>query len=176
MFEKSKKITFAETTVTIKSALNADSEAALEKLAEELPLHKAGLPVIYTDNQKPYRERKVRILNGAHTSSVLGAYLAGEDIVRNMMANPLTRAYVERAVYDELLPTVPLPKDEVRVFAEAVMERFENPFIDHALLSISLNPIKALNIEPNSNTGSPTASVSISISSTSSPVSSTLPV
>ena len=36
MFEKSKKITFAENTVTIKSALNADSEAALEKLAEEL--------------------------------------------------------------------------------------------------------------------------------------------
>lgn len=112
-----------------------------EKLAEELPLHKAGLPVIYTDNQKPYRERKVRILNGAHTSSVLGAYLAGEDIVRNMMVNPLTRAYVERAVYDELLPTVPLPKDEVRAFAEAVMERFENPFIDHALLSISLNSV-----------------------------------
>lgn len=36
MFEKSKNITFTETTVTIKSALNADSEAALEKLAEEL--------------------------------------------------------------------------------------------------------------------------------------------
>ena len=112
-----------------------------EKLAEELPLHKAGLPVIFTDNQKPYRERKVRILNGAHTSSVLAAYLAGEDIVRNMMKRPLTRAYVEQVVYEELLPTVPLPKDEVRAFAEAVMERFENPFIDHALLSISLNSV-----------------------------------
>lgn len=112
-----------------------------EKLAEELPLHKVGLPVVYTDDQKPYRERKVRILNGAHTASVLGAYLAGEDVVRNMMANPLTRAFVERAVYDELLPTVPLPKEEVRAFADAVMERFENPFIDHALLSISLNSV-----------------------------------
>ena len=36
MFEKSKNITFAETTVTIKSALNEASEAALAQLAEEL--------------------------------------------------------------------------------------------------------------------------------------------
>lgn len=110
-------------------------------LAEKLPLHKIGLPVVYTKDLTPYRERKVRILNGAHTSSVLAAYLAGEDIVRGMMNNPLTRAYVDRAVYDELLPTVPLPKDEVRAFAAAVMERFDNPFIDHQLLAISLNSV-----------------------------------
>ncbi len=112
-----------------------------EALAERFPLHKAGLPVIFTKDLTPYRERKVRILNGAHTSSVLAAYLCGEDIVRNMMHNPLTRAYVEKAVYEELLPTVKLPEDEVRAFAASVMERFENPFIDHALLSISLNSV-----------------------------------
>lgn len=36
MFEKSKDITFAETTVTIRSAVNADSEAQIAALADEL--------------------------------------------------------------------------------------------------------------------------------------------
>lgn len=97
--------------------------------------------VVFTRDLSPYRERKVRILNGAHTSSVLAAYLAGEDIVRGMMAQPLLRAFVEKAVYEELVPTVALPQAEVRRFADAVMERFDNPFIDHSLLAISLNSV-----------------------------------
>ncbi len=112
-----------------------------EALSARLPLGRIGLPVVYTRDLTPYRERKVRILNGAHTSSVLAAYLAGEEIVRGMMNNPLTRAFVDRAVFDELLPTVPLPAEEVRAFAGAVMERFDNPFIDHKLLAISLNSV-----------------------------------
>jgi len=112
-----------------------------DALRSQLPLDEIGLPVVYTRDLTPYRERKVRILNGAHTSSVLAAYLAGEDIVRGMMNNPVTRAFVDRAVYDELLPTVPLPESEVRAFAAAVMERFDNPFIDHRLLAISLNSV-----------------------------------
>jgi len=112
-----------------------------EDLQKRLPLDEIGLPVIYTRDLTPYRERKVRILNGAHTSSVLAAYLAGEEIVRGMMHNPITRAYLDRAVYEELLPTVKLPEQEVRAFAQAVMERFDNPFIDHRLLDISLNSV-----------------------------------
>ena len=112
-----------------------------EALQKRLPLDRIGLPVVFTKDLTPYRERKVRILNGAHTSSVLAAYLAGEEIVRGMMHNPVTRAYLDRAVYEELLPTVPLPADEVRAFAGAVMERFDNPFIDHQLLAISLNSV-----------------------------------
>ena len=112
-----------------------------QAIQKKLPLDEIGLPVIYTKDLTPYRERKVRILNGAHTSSVLAAYLAGEEIVRGMMHNPVTRAYLDRAVYEELLPTVPLPADEVRAFAAAVMERFDNPFIDHQLLAISLNSV-----------------------------------
>ena len=110
-------------------------------ISEEFPLPKAGLPVIFTDNQKPYKQRKVRILNGAHTSSVLAAYLAGEDIVRGMMHNPLLRAYLDRAVYGELAPTVALPAADVKAFADSVMERFDNPFIDHALTAIALNSV-----------------------------------
>ncbi len=108
-------------------------------ISGELPLDKIGLPVVFTDNQKPYRERKVRVLNGAHTSSVLAGYLYGLDIVRDCMNDALMGKFIRRVVLDEIVPQVPLPLSEVNAFAEAVFERFENPFIDHALLSISLN-------------------------------------
>lgn len=110
-----------------------------EWLKEELPFAKAGLPVLITDNHKPYKQRKVRILNGAHTSMVLGAYLAGQDIVRDCMADEVICGFMNKAIYDEIIPTLTLPKDELESFAFSVTERFKNPFIDHALLSISLN-------------------------------------
>lgn len=110
-----------------------------EWLNEELPFAKAGLPVIITDNHKPYKQRKVRILNGAHTSMVLGAYLAGQDIVRDCMADDVICGFMNKAIYDEIIPTLTLPKDELESFAFSVTERFKNSFIDHALLSISLN-------------------------------------
>ena len=117
------------------------NEEDAERLTRELPLQKAGLPVVLTRDLTPYHERKVRLLNGAHTSSVLAAYLAGEDIVRGMMHNPLLRAYLDRAVYGELAPTVALPAADVKAFADSVMERFDNPFIDHALTAIALNSV-----------------------------------
>ena len=108
-------------------------------ISKELPLDKAGLPVIFTDNQKPYRERKVRILNGAHTSFVLASYLAGNDFVKESMEDPTVRKFMMDTVFNEIIPTLSLPKEECEEFAHAVIERFENPFIKHALLSISLN-------------------------------------
>jgi len=107
----------------------------------ELPFVEAGLPVVFTDNQKPYRERKVRILNGAHTSSVLAGWLYGKNIVRDMMQDPVTGVFVRQAVLGEIAPLVPLDRADVDVFAAAVFERFENPFIDHELLAISLNSV-----------------------------------
>lgn len=108
-------------------------------ISEEFPLDQAGLPVIFTDNQKPYRERKVRILNGAHTSFVLASYLAGNDYVKESMEDEDVRKFMMTTVFDEIIPTLTLPKEELVAFANAVIERFENPFIKHALLSISLN-------------------------------------
>lgn len=102
----------------------------------ELPV-----PATFTSNQKPYRECKVRVLNGAHTSSVLAGYLCGIGIVRDMMHDELMGAFTRRIVMDEIVPLVPLPEDEVNAFAASVFERFENPFIDHALLAISLNSV-----------------------------------
>ena len=108
-------------------------------ISAELPLDKAGLPVIFTDNQKPYRERKVRILNDAHTSFVLASYMAGNDFVKESMEDEDVRKFMMTTVFDEIIPTLTLPKEELVAFANAVIERFENPFIKHALLSISLN-------------------------------------
>lgn len=110
-------------------------------ISGELPFDKAGLPVVFTDNQKPYRERKVRVLNGAHSSSVLAGYLYGLDIVRDCMHDEIMGNFIRQVVMEEIVPQVPLPMDEVKAFAASVFERFENPFIDHALLSISLNSV-----------------------------------
>jgi len=108
-------------------------------ISAELPLDKAGLPVIFTDNQKPYRERKVRILNGAHTSFVLASYLAGNDFVKESMEDADVRKFMMDTIFNEIIPTLTLPVEELKAFANAVIERFENPFIKHALMSISLN-------------------------------------
>lgn len=110
-----------------------------DSLKKELPFEEAGLPVLITDNHKPYKQRKVRILNGAHTSMVLGAYLAGQDIVRDCMDDETILSFMNKTIYEEIIPTLSLPAEDCKDFAFAVTERFKNPFIDHALLSISLN-------------------------------------
>ena len=110
-----------------------------QSIKDEFPVDKAELPILITDNHKPYKQRKVRILNGAHTSFVLGAYLAGQDIVRDCMHDDVICRFMNKTIYDEIIPTLNLPKEELLDFASAVTERFKNPFIDHALLAISLN-------------------------------------
>lgn len=110
-----------------------------ESLKKELPFEEAGLPVLICNDHKPYKQRKVRILNGAHTSFVLGAYLAGQDIVRDCMEDEVICGFMNKTIYDEIIPTLTLPKEELMAFAASVTERFKNPFIDHALLAISLN-------------------------------------
>jgi len=110
-------------------------------LSEELPFVKAGLPVIYTDDHHPYKQRKVRILNGAHTSFVLASFLAGNNIVRESMEDKTVFDFMHSTIFDEVIPTLTLPKQDLINFAEAVIERFKNPYVDHALLAISLNSV-----------------------------------
>jgi tagaturonate reductase len=110
-------------------------------ISGEFPLNKAGLPVIYTDNQKPYKQRKVRILNGAHTSFVLASFLCGNDIVLQSMEDEDILKYIKATVYDEIIPTLDLPKADLEEFADAVITRFRNPYVKHALLAISLNSV-----------------------------------
>lgn len=108
-------------------------------LKEELPFADAGLPVLITDNHKPYKERKVRILNGAHTAVSLGAYLAGRDFVGDCLQDETIRHFMRQLIYQEIIPTLSLPAADCTAFADAVLERFQNPFIHHSLLAISLN-------------------------------------
>jgi tagaturonate reductase len=110
-------------------------------IAKELPLTDAGLNVIWTSDLQPFRTRKVRILNGAHTMITLAAYLAGLDTVRQCVEDPVFGAYLRRGIFDEILPLLPLPVEETRTFAGDVMERLANPFIKHNLISIALNSV-----------------------------------
>ena len=110
-----------------------------EWLEEKLPFKKAGLNVHVVPEVAPYKKRKVRILNGAHTGFVPGAYLAGQDIVRDCMFNDNIRGFMNKILYDEVIPCLPLDKDDCMNFAAAVTDRFNNPFVDHQLMSITLN-------------------------------------
>ncbi|KFF71671.1 MULTISPECIES: tagaturonate reductase [Pectobacterium] len=108
-------------------------------LAEELRLNKLDLNVRIVDDIKPYKERKVAILNGAHTALVPVAFLAGLDTVGESMNDALIGKFVEKTIAEEIVPVLDLPHDELTSFAQAVLSRFRNPFIQHQLLSISLN-------------------------------------
>lgn len=108
-------------------------------LARELRLDKYPLNVLIVDDIKPYKERKVAILNGAHTALVPVAFLAGLDTVGEAMNDADICAFVEKAIYQEIIPVLDLPRDELESFASAVTGRFRNPYIRHQLLSIALN-------------------------------------
>ncbi len=112
-----------------------------ERITAELPLDKAEQPVLFVQDIKPYKTRKVRILNGAHTSFVLWAYLKGHDYVLEAMDDEEIREFVEGMLRDEVIDTIDLDKDELNKFADDVITRFRNPFIKHALSSIALNSV-----------------------------------
>ncbi len=107
---------------------------------DELPLQKAGFNVIWTDDVDPYKKRKVRILNGGHTSMVLAARLYGLETVGECLKDEKVSALLNKCIFDEIIPTIGDTEDN-REFGEAVLERFSNPFIKHMLLSIALNSV-----------------------------------
>jgi tagaturonate reductase len=112
---------------------------APEQLQKELPFPSIGLDVLYVKDVTPYRTRKVRILNGAHTTLVPVAYLYGIDTVRESVEHPVVGQYLKDAIFEEIIPTLDLPKEELEQFANEVIDRFRNPYIKHLLMSISLN-------------------------------------
>ena len=93
-----------------------------------------------------YRTRKVRILNGAHTSLVPYALLSGFDTVKSCIDDEKMCAHVRACVFDEIIPTLDLPKDELVKYAEGVIERFANPYIKHYLSSIALNSVSKFKV------------------------------
>ena len=112
---------------------------APESLQQELQFPSIGLDVKYVKDMSPYRTRKVRILNGAHTVLVPVAYLYGLDTVRESVEHEVVGKFIKEAIFDEIIPTLDLPKEELEQFANDVIDRFRNPYIKHLLMSISLN-------------------------------------
>ncbi len=112
-----------------------------EGLEDRLPFKKAGVNVHVVPDVMPYKHRKVRILNGAHTGFVLGAYLSGQDIVRDCMQNENIAGFMNKMLSEEVIPTLVdhLDENDLNEFAAAVKDRFNNPFVNHELMSISLN-------------------------------------
>lgn len=115
-------------------------------LFSELPLDKCSLNVIVTDNLEMYRTRKVRILNGAHTSLVPYAMLCGFDTVKSCIDDEKMYEHIKKCVYDEIIPTLDLPKEELIEYADNVLKRFSNPYIKHYLSSIALNSVSKFKV------------------------------
>jgi tagaturonate reductase len=112
-----------------------------KSVKEEFPADACGLNVVFTDNMQPYRTRKVRILNGAHTTLVPVGYLYGIDKVRESLEDPVVGSFLKDAIFEEICPTLDLPDEELKQFSNDVLDRFRNPYLEHALMSISLNSI-----------------------------------
>ncbi len=117
-----------------------------EKLKAKLPFEKTNLDVKIVSDMQPYRTRKVRILNGAHTALVPFSILYGNETVKQSVDNEFTGDFVNKVIFDEINPTLDMDKSELQQFAEEVLDRFRNPFIKHQLSDIALNSISKFKV------------------------------
>lgn len=116
-----------------------------KELEDELPFKKLGLPIIVCPDCRPFKQEKVRILNGVQTTITLASYLAGNDIMRFALKDQKVTDFAKHVVYEEIIPTLPyseefpFTKEDLTEYARVIFERLNNPFIDHQLMAISLN-------------------------------------
>lgn len=116
------------------------------KLQQKLPFHKTDLDVRIVKDMQPYRTRKVRILNGAHTSLVALSILHGNTTVKQTIDNDFTGEFVNKTIFEEIIDVVAMDKQELKSFAEEVLDRFRNPFIKHQLSDLALNCISKFKV------------------------------
>ena len=112
---------------------------APKEVAKEFPADKAGLHVLFVPSEEPYHKRKVTLLNGPHTVLSPVAFLCGIDIVRDACHHEIVGKYIHKVQFDELMQTLDLPIEELERFANDVLERFDNPYVNHQVTSIMLN-------------------------------------
>ena len=112
---------------------------APKEVAKEFPADKAGLHVLFVPSEEPYHKRKVTLLNGPHTVLSPVAFLSGVNIVRDACNHEVISKYIHKVQFDELMQTLDLPMEELEKFAGDVLERFDNPYVDHQVTSIMLN-------------------------------------
>ncbi len=116
-------------------------------LEKELPFTAAGLNVIVTkDALERYRTRKVRILNGAHTSMVPYAMLSGLETVKDCIEDKKMHDFLYACLFEEIIPSLDMSKEELTAYAEDVLVRFANPYIKHYLSSIVLNSVSKFKV------------------------------
>lgn len=119
--------------------IEAPENMSLDALREEFPAEKAGLQVLIAPSEKPYHERKVTLLNGPHTVLSPVAFLSGVNIVRDACNHEVIGKYIHKVQFEELMQTLNLPMEELQQFGADVLERFNNPYVDHQVTSIMLN-------------------------------------
>lgn len=113
----------------------------VKELEKKMPTKEAGLNVLFVDSIKPYKERKVKILNGSHTCLVPVSYLSGIDTVRETIEDEQLNKFVLDFIFNEVVPTINIPRDQMDSYANSVLERYGNPFVRHELMSIALNSV-----------------------------------
>ncbi|WP_291287257.1 tagaturonate reductase [Flavobacterium sp.] len=117
-----------------------------DQLKAKLPFDQTALDVKIVADMQPYRTRKVRILNGAHTAMVPFSMLYGNETVKETVDNAFTGAFVNKAVFEEINETLNMDKAELASFSEEILDRFRNPFIKHLLSSIALNSVSKFKV------------------------------
>jgi tagaturonate reductase len=133
------KVSYRDNLVVQAEAFHLWVIEAPQEIAKEFPADKAGLHVLFVPSEEPYHKRKVTLLNGPHTVLSPVAFLSGVNIVRDACQHPVIGKYIHKVQYEELMETLDLPREECEKFAGDVLERFENPFVDHQVTSIMLN-------------------------------------
>ena len=117
-----------------------------ETLLEKIPFNQANEQILIVKDLQPYRTSKVRILNGVHTAMVAFSIMLNQDTVKNAIDNNIINSFVNKLVYNEIIPILDLPEDELKIYAEDVFDRFKNPFLKHHLSSIALNSISKFKV------------------------------
>lgn len=110
-------------------------------VAKKLSFAEADGNIVISEDIAQYKELKLRILNGAHTVCCGLAYLAGYHTVQEAMADDQFSGFLTRLIYQEIIPSVVddnITEEAARSFAETVIERFSNPYIEHQWLTISM--------------------------------------
>ncbi|MFC7525843.1 tagaturonate reductase [Parapedobacter sp. GCM10030251] len=117
-------------------------ESSHPRVSEVLSFARVDKRVVITADIQKFKELKLRLLNGSHTFACGLAILAGFDTVKTAMADPVFSAYVKHVMHSEIIPAlanVGIDEEEASEFANHVIDRFGNPYLQHQWQSISTN-------------------------------------
>jgi tagaturonate reductase len=116
-----------------------------QRIKNVLSFHQADERMLIVPDITPYREQKLRILNGSHTISVPLGFLSGLNTVVECMEHPFMRNFFQTVILEEILPTIKDICPQAPGFAQDVLDRFSNPYIAHKLLSITFQESSKMN-------------------------------